>query len=68
MRGGLDDFSTPTSCPSTKVPGSSTSSMLPPTVVTSKTPIVFGRPEKKWKRNTITSFMKQMVVIQQQIA
>ena len=51
-----------------KLRGSSVSSMLPPLSHTSGSSSPFGRPQKKKKKDTITSVVKQMAEFQKQIA
>ena len=62
---GSDEMATPTSCPSTNLSGSSATSMLPPLLQMPKTLTTSGRPQRKRKRDTITSIAKQLVEIQQ---
>ena len=65
---GLDEMATPTSRPFGDIPGSSESSMLPPFLKIPKTPFASGPPQKKRKRDTITSIAKQLVMMTQQNA
>ena len=66
---GLDDMATPTSRPCVDIPGSSRSSMLPPLSQTPRTPCASGLPEKKRKKDTITSIANlQLAEITQQNA
>ena len=59
-------MATPTSHLSTDLPGSLATSMLPLLLQMPRTPIASERPQKKRKRDTITSIAKQLVEIQQQ--
>ena len=61
-------MATPTNRLSGDIPGLSRSSMLPPFLKTPKTPSASGPPQKKQKRDTITSIAKQLAEMTQQNA
>ena len=63
---GLDNIAMPTSRPSANNPGSSGSSMLPPLLVTPKTPSTTGHPHKK--RESLDNIVMKMAEIQDKYA
>ena len=65
---GLDEMATPTNCPSGYIPSSSGSSMLLHFSKTPRTPFASEPPQKKRKRDTITSIAKQLAEMTQQNA
>ena len=62
----LDNIATPTSRPGVDIPGSSSSSMLPPLSVMPKTPSIAGCPQKK--RESLDNIVMKMAEIQDKYA
>ena len=63
---GLDNIATPTSHLGADILGSSSSSMLPPLLVTLKTPSTLGHPQKK--RESLDNIVMKMAEIQDKYA